>query len=112
LGLFLNGFPFFPLDRILNIRIPGVLQRIAVCFLVASLIYLKTRWRGILIWTIALLAAYWLLMRFVPVPGFGAGDLSAEGNLEGYLDVFTARPMTRKGFSQPFRQLRRRLPVC
>jgi predicted acyltransferase len=91
LGLFLNGFPFFPLERILNIRIPGVLQRIAVCFLFASLIYLKNRWRGIIIWTIALLAAYWLLMKFIPVPGFGAGDLSAEGNLEGYLDVLVMR---------------------
>ncbi len=87
LGLFLNGFPFFPLDKILHIRIPGVLQRIAICFLCASLIYLKTKVRGLLLWTIALLAVYWLLMKWVPVPGFGAGDLSAEGSLAGYLDV-------------------------
>jgi predicted acyltransferase len=87
LGLFLNGFPFFPLDKILHIRIPGVLQRIAICFLFASLIYLKTKVRGLLLWTIALLAIYWLLMKWVPVPGFGAGDLSAEGSLAGYLDA-------------------------
>jgi predicted acyltransferase len=91
LGLFLNGFPFFPLDKILHIRIPGVLQRIALCFLFASLIYLKTRVRGLVIWTLALLAVYWLLMKFVPVPGVGAGDLSAEGSLEGYLDVLVMR---------------------
>ena len=91
LGLFLNGFPFFPPDKILNLRIPGVLQRIALCFLCASLIYLKNHWRGIIVWTIALLAGYWLLMKFIPVPGFGAGDLSAEGNLEGYIDVLLMR---------------------
>ncbi len=91
LGLFLNGFPFFPLDKILNLRIPGVLQRIAICFLFASLIYIKTKVRGLVIWNIALLALYWLLMKFIPVPGFGAGDLSAEGNLEGYVDVLILR---------------------
>ena len=87
LGLFLNGFPFFPLERITGIRIPGVLQRIALCFLFASLIYIKTKVRGQIIWTIALLALYWLMMRFIPVPGFGAGDYSMEGSLEGFIDV-------------------------
>ena len=42
LGLFLNGFPYFQLAVI---RIPGVLQRIAMCYLVASFIFLKTRSR-------------------------------------------------------------------
>ena len=87
LGLFLNGFPFLPLERITGIRIPGVLQRIALCFLFASLIFIKTKVRGQLIWTIALLALYWLLLRFIPVPGFGAGDYSMQGNLEGFIDV-------------------------
>src|SRR5687767_4070886 len=41
LGLFLNGFPYFELS---TIRIPGVLQRIAVCYLFAALIFLKTGW--------------------------------------------------------------------
>jgi predicted acyltransferase len=86
LGLFLNGFPFFPLDRVMNLRIPGVLQRIAVCFLFASLIFIKTKIRGQLIWTIALLALYWLLMKVVPVPGYGAGVLTPEGSLEGFID--------------------------
>src|SRR4030095_796606 len=40
LGLFLNGFPYFNLS---TIRIPGVLQRIAVCYALASIIFLKTR---------------------------------------------------------------------
>src|SRR4029434_7623773 len=56
LGLFLNGFPYFHLS---DIRIPGVLQRIAVCYLFASLIFLTTRWRWQLIIAIALLILYW-----------------------------------------------------
>jgi predicted acyltransferase len=86
LGLFLNGFPFYPLDKVINLRIPGVLQRIAVCFLIAGLIFIKTKIRGQLIWAIALLALYWLLMKAVPVPGYGAGVLTPEGSLEGFID--------------------------
>ena len=42
LGLFLSGFPYFDLA---TIRIPGVLQRIAVCYLVAAVVFLNTDWR-------------------------------------------------------------------
>ncbi|HEY0080751.1 MAG TPA: heparan-alpha-glucosaminide N-acetyltransferase domain-containing protein [Pyrinomonadaceae bacterium] len=83
LGLFLAGFPYFDLS---TIRIPGVLQRIAVCYLFASVIFLKTNWRTRALITAALLLLYWALMMLVPVPGFGAGDLSKEGNLAAYLD--------------------------
>ncbi len=83
LGLFLNGFPHFELSRI---RIPGVLQRIALCYLFSALIVMKTTVRGQAIAAALLLAAYWLLMRFVPVPGYGAGVWEKEGNLAAYLD--------------------------
>lgn len=83
LGLFLGGFPF---DNLSAIRIPGVLQRIAVCYLVSSLIFLKTSWRTQAIITAALLAGYWVLMALVAAPGYAAGDLSTEGNLAAYLD--------------------------
>ena len=59
LGEFLAGFPYFHLS---TIRIPGVLQRIAVCYLFASIILLKARIRTQVIITIALLVIYWLLM--------------------------------------------------
>src|SRR4030095_16210602 len=52
LGLFLAGFPYFPLS---TIRIMGVLQRIALCYLVAALLFLKTDLRKQLIITAALL---------------------------------------------------------
>ena len=83
LGLLLNGFPFFNLA---TMRIPGVLQRIAVCYFFASLIFLKTNWRTQIFITAALLLVYWMLMTLVPVPGYGADDLSKEGNLAAYID--------------------------
>src|SRR5207245_1161912 len=66
LGEFLAGFPYFHLS---TIRIPGVLQRIAVCYFLASIIFLTTRPRAQAIIAIALLVVYWLLMMHVPVPG-------------------------------------------
>ena len=98
LGLFLNGFPDFDLG---SIRIMGVLQRIALCYLVAGLLYLfayrrepaekgPARVRGNLQVTAAaaiiLLIGYWALMTFVPVPGYGAGHLGKDDNLGAYVD--------------------------
>lgn len=83
LGEFLAGFPYF---NFATIRIPGVLQRIAVCYLLASIIYLTTRPRTLAIIAVALLIIYYLLMQYVPAPGFYAGDLSKEGSLASYID--------------------------
>ena len=95
LGLAVNGFPDYNLHAI---RIPGVLQRIALCYLVAALLYLvsmpaedakRSKPRRItFIATIAavLLAVYWTLMKLVPVPGFGPGRLDSLGNLGAYID--------------------------
>ncbi len=70
LGLFLNGFPYFNLS---TIRIPGVLQRIAVCYLLASIIFLKTRVKAQVVIMAALLLVYWLLMARLSAPGFRGG---------------------------------------
>jgi len=83
LGEFLAGFPYFHLS---TIRIPGVLQRIAVCYFFTSIIYLTTRPRTTAIIAVALLIIYWLLMTHVAAPGYGVGDLSKEGNLASYID--------------------------
>ncbi|MGH9933186.1 MAG: acyltransferase family protein [Pyrinomonadaceae bacterium] len=83
LGEFLAGFPYFHLS---TIRIPGVLQRIAVCYLFASIIFLKTKIRAQVIITIALLIIYWLLMSRLHAPGFAAGDLTKEGSLASFVD--------------------------
>lgn len=85
LGLFLNAFP----DSNYNpstIRIPGVLQRIAICYVAASAIVMKTSIKVQIGVTGLLLVVYWMLLTFVPVPGIGAGVLTKEGNLAAYLD--------------------------
>jgi predicted acyltransferase len=83
LGLFLNLFPTFQLS---TVRIPGVLQRIAICYLIASLIFLSTKIRMQIVIAVALLLIYWLLMTRVAAPGFAVGDLSKEGSLASYID--------------------------
>ncbi len=83
IGLLLNGFPYYNLA---HIRIPGVLQRIAVCYLIAGLIFLYTKVRGQVLWLVGCLTAYWLLMTLVPVPGVGPGHLDPENNLSAYMD--------------------------
>lgn len=59
LGLFLYGIPTFDLE---TWRILGVLQRIAICYVCAALIYRVTGVRGQILWTVGLLAVYWALM--------------------------------------------------
>ncbi|HEX6903748.1 MAG TPA: DUF5009 domain-containing protein [Thermoanaerobaculia bacterium] len=85
LGLFLSWFPFYTVDWTAA-RIPGVLQRIAVVYLVAALagLHLGARSRAVL--ALLLLAGYWIAMVWIPVPGYGAGDLSPQGNLEAWID--------------------------
>ena len=90
LGLFLAAFPFGLLGdsfSLATLRIPGVLQRIALCFLIASPFVLYCRWRGQLLAALGLLAGYATLLLTVPVPGHGAGVLEPIGNLPGWLDA-------------------------
>ncbi len=84
LGLALNIFS--TLFEFSNFRIPGVLQRIALCYFFASLIVLTTGLRGRILWIICLLASYWLMMRFIPVPGIGVGVLEPGKNFAAWVD--------------------------
>jgi predicted acyltransferase len=83
LGLVLNGFPHYDLS---TIRILGVLQRIAICYFFAAILFLKTRARTQILITGGLLIAYWLIMTWIPVPGYGVDNLTKEGNLAAYID--------------------------
>lgn len=89
LGVFLNGFPAE--YHASTIRIEGVLQRIALCYLLAALAVLATRTRGRIAIIAVCLVGYWFLMRFVPVPGFGVPThgfplLDPDRNLAAWLD--------------------------
>jgi predicted acyltransferase len=70
-----------------HIRYVGVLQRIAICYLVASILFLNLDWRGLAAATAALIVGYWALMTFVPVPGIGAGSFAPNANLANWLDT-------------------------
>jgi len=83
LGLLVYAYPAFDLP---TLRLMGVLQRIAICTCAAAAIWLTTGVRGRIAWLFGLLAVYWALMAFVPVPGYGAGRLDVEGNFAHYVD--------------------------
>jgi predicted acyltransferase len=88
LGLFLNGFPLF---RLADWRIEGVLQRIALCYFFSSILVLWVDWRGQLAAVGLCLLGYWALVHFVPVPGFGVPGrdvpfLDPERNVVAWLD--------------------------
>ena len=83
IGFFLNAMPNFDFS---TVRIPGVLQRIAVCYLLAALILLYTKPKVQAAIGIGLLVVYWVGVKWIPVPGYGAGILEAEGSFVHYVD--------------------------
>ena len=97
LGLAVNGFPDYHWH---TLRLPGILQRIALCYLCVGLLYLAGTGPGlesessrvvrrvVLFASVAfgLLAIYWALLKWFPVPGLGAGRLDSLGNLPAYID--------------------------
>src|SRR5579863_415774 len=89
LGIVVNGFPYFHLD---HLRFYGVLQRIAICYLVVSLFYLWDRrvWTKVVL-LFCVLIGYWILVRWVPVPGAGVPGrdipfLDKNQNIVAWLD--------------------------
>ncbi|MBU2493763.1 MAG: DUF5009 domain-containing protein [Bacteroidetes bacterium] len=82
-GMFLAGFPFFNLS---TIRIPGVLQRIAVVYFFTSIIFLNVKKQNIVYVISALLLSYWGMMTLIPVPGVGSPSLEPSANLGAWID--------------------------
>lgn len=70
-----------------SIRLMGVLQRIALCYGAAALLFLFFKPRGLAIWCAGLLLGYWALMALVPVPGIGAGNFEEGRNLANWIDA-------------------------
>ena len=83
LGFIMNGLLRFDWP---NMRWPGVLQRIALCYFFAAMLVVHTKWRTQAIILPVVLLAYWAVTMLVPTPGFGAGDLTPEGCLSSYVD--------------------------
>lgn len=83
LGLFLNGFWSYNFS---TLRVMGILQRISLTYLASALVILKLSRKGQLGVTGCLLVGYWLALSFIPVPEFGAGNLTRTGNFGAYVD--------------------------
>jgi predicted acyltransferase len=69
-----------------EVRLLGVLQRLALCYFFAGLLFIYVRPRNLVAICAGLLVGYWVLLTFVPVPGFGAGDFAEGHNLTNWLD--------------------------
>ncbi len=105
LGLLLNALPAF---HVAQLRYFGVLQRIALCYAAASLLYVFGGVRAAAIATIACLGGYWFLLSHVRVPGFGMPGvdipiLDPHGNLAAWLDRTLVPPahLYHQGFYDP-----------
>ncbi len=91
-GLFLNLFlPYFPFVEALDtVRIPGVLQRIGLVFLCASVLYLNCSPKVLVGVIVVLLLGYWLFMGFIPFPDGTLPTFDrAPNNWANYIDVHT-----------------------
>lgn len=99
-GLLTNAFPFFDWP---NVRIPGVLQRIALCWALAGMIVLFANTdrddkrfapdiRMLFFASLAILAAYWAVLQWLPVPGFGAPRYDSLGSWPAYIDRMVFGP--------------------
>ena len=84
-GVLLNGLPHFDLR---TVRVMNVLQRIALCYFLASVIfvYIRMKTKSIVWLCGTILVLYFILMKFVPVPGYGAGVFEPVGNWGNYID--------------------------
>jgi predicted acyltransferase len=95
LGLLVNSFPHFNPH---TLRFYGVLPRIAICYFIVACLYLiSPGWRDKLVLAVLALVGYFVLMRYVPVPGYGLPGrdipfLDRDANLVAWLDrhIFAA----------------------
>lgn len=85
LGIFINSFPDFNFQQF---RIMGVLQRIAICYLIVSILFLNTKYESQTIIAVSLLFIYWAIMEWVAVPGYPLGSYGKGENAANYLDRF------------------------
>ena len=105
LGLFMTAYPFY--DFVTgewldfgNLRLVGVLARIAICYLVTGLIFIHTNWKQQAIIAVSLLFVYWILMTTINVPGCEITTFNDKAcNLAAYLDrsILTVSHIWKQG---------------
>lgn len=85
LGILYKNAPV-PIWEPSEIRFGSVLGRIGFATVVACVLFVHYSWQKRLLWVFGILLTYYAALFLIPVPGFGAGDLSFEGNLVGWFD--------------------------
>jgi predicted acyltransferase len=75
-----------PIENFAKLRIMGVLQRISLAYLISAIAAINLSPRNLKLLAIGLLFGYWGALTLIPIPLYGAGNLTPEGNLVGYLD--------------------------
>ena len=86
--VFLIGLSFSGLEYFSSVRIPGVLQRIALVYFFSVLIFLRFSFKTQMFVGAALLLGYWLIMGLVPIPGYGLANFEKGTNLAAWLDNY------------------------
>lgn len=84
LGFVVNGLLRF--DGFDQTRFASVLGRIGLAWFFAGIIYLNFDFKKQVCWLVTILVGYYLILLFIPVPGFGAGILTPEGSFSSYFD--------------------------
>ncbi len=82
-GILYNGIQVLEFSKI---RFASVLGHIGIAYMFAALIFLNFDYKKQMIWVVSILVGYWAMLKFIPVPGVGAGVLTMEGSLNGYID--------------------------
>lgn len=99
LGMVVNGLlQWKPFEET---RFASVLGRIALSCFFAALIYLNASFRWRIAWLVIILLGYWVAMELIPVPGFGPGVLTPEGNLSAYIDRLFLPGKLHRGVYDP-----------
>lgn len=83
LGILYYGGFSQPIEKM---RLLGVLQRLALCYFFASLLFCYLKPRALIGACVGILVGYWVLMTFIPVPGHGAANYAEGANLANYVD--------------------------
>ncbi len=83
LGIVYNGLLRFDFE---HLRYASVLGRIGLAWMFAALIVMNSGVKWQAVWCCIILLGYWAILALIPVPGHGAGDLSMEGSIVGYID--------------------------
>jgi predicted acyltransferase len=83
LGMVCNGLLDFNFE---GLRYTGVLHRIAITYMFASIIIMNVKQKFLVVWALSITLIYWLVLLFIPVPGYGSYHLTPEGNLSAFID--------------------------